>query len=137
MKHFIANGIVNKLRNNSTKLVFVLEDWLKKALTTLNVPHVDDCCDSDETSRPVKYNKDTEELSYYNNNEWTSLPFGITCVRVYIVNLTASPIDVEYINCNGDAVTQQLAGNFNISLNIKQITNFNPTTMSITFIGIV
>ena len=77
INNFIREGYVEKRSNKSSdantgKVGFHLERWLKKALTFLNVPFYDKCCDT-TTVKPVRYNVTLTRLEYFDGTSWIDI----------------------------------------------------------------
>lgn len=78
--YFLPSGLVKRRNNglsNEDQGLFSLDRWLKKMFTRLKVAFTDDCCDAaDQSALPVRFNKVTNHLQYYNptNDTWTNVP---------------------------------------------------------------
>lgn len=75
--------------------------WVKRNLTKLNVPFVDDCCDAENL--PIKFNKETGQVCYYDDSidDWsclTSLPPTVTCATATTIAQTTATLNGSWAN---------------------------------------
>ena len=53
---------------------FSLDDFVKTRLRKLSVAFYDACCDSEGTTKPVRFNEATPGLEYFDGTDWVAVP---------------------------------------------------------------
>lgn len=58
---------------NSFVGLFDWTRWFKKQLDDFNISYYDSCCDSSNTTKPIRFNETTGETEFFNGTIWTPL----------------------------------------------------------------
>lgn len=72
-RYFAKFGLINK-SYATTPAGFDLTKWLERSLDTLHIPKVDECCDSEATSGPIRFNTEDGVQEYFNPADFTWTP---------------------------------------------------------------
>lgn len=76
MKNYYLPRNVVEISNKVLKDLFDLKKWFKFVADTLHIPYIDDCCDTNKTTAPVRFNTETGFHEYYDLNTDNWIEFG-------------------------------------------------------------
>jgi hypothetical protein len=113
-KFYVKQGLVQKAKG---KILggFDLNRFFKWAAGKYNIPYIDECCDTEATAFPVRFNTSgTDKIEYFNGTAWVIAPSGTVSSDVITETTAGSGVTVDgvLLKDGGVSANSMIAGFF-------------------------